>query len=418
MKRLLIAAALISTGAYAEEAAKIQEPAEATVEKKSEYQWPNVNEWANKNKLKDGMLSVDILLGYEYEDQTGNATKPANAVVSRTRLTFKTANQEGFNTMIQAQYVGPLNNHYNPRNANYDTIMDPEAFRMQQAYLDYTGYDTLARVGAQEIILDNARFIGNVGWRFNAQSFNAGLIKNNSIENLTLLYSYAASINAIDGNLYTTRQYNLLNGQYKLNESNNASAFAYYQSNDNAANINTFGARIWGTNGKLTHDAMAAIQRRAYYGFLSGAMDLDTITVELGGEYLSGGDDTRERFQTLNGTAHKFNGWADQFIRAGNSTANGSLAAGLIDVWVKGTVSPMENMDLIGVYHYFNTAANTPATSFSGNYGNEIDAMLKYKFCKNFDALTGIAVYMKGNDSASNLTSDDTVFWLRGNLRF
>jgi hypothetical protein len=413
MKRLLYAAMLISMGTYAEEAAKVQEPEAATIEKTSHINWPDVNEWANANKLKDGMLSVDLLLGYEYEDQSGNATKPANAVVSRTRLTFKTANEEGFNTMIQAQYVGPLNNHYNPRNPNYDTIMDPEAFRMQQAYLAYTGYDTLAKVGAQEIILDNARFIGNVGWRFNAQSFNAGLIQNNSIENLTLLYSYAASINAIDGNLYTTRQYNLLNAQYKLNGSNNVSAFAYFQANDNAANIDTFGARFWGTNGKITHDAMAAIQRKAYYGYLTGAMDLDSVTVELGGEYISGGTDTRERFQTLNGTAHKFNGWADQFLGTG-----GGLAAGLIDVWVKGTISPSEKMDLIGVYHYFNTAANTPSTSFSGNYGNEVDAMVKYKVCKNFDALTGVAVYIKGDDSASNFTADDTVFWLRGNLKF
>jgi hypothetical protein len=418
MKHLLFAAMLITMGSYAEEAAKVTEPEGASVETIMHKDWPSVNEWAEKNNLKNGMLSVDLLLGYEYENQSGNATKAANALLTRTRLTFLTANEEGFNTMIQAQYVGPLNNHYNPRNPNYDTIPDPEAFRMQQAYLSYTGYDTLVKVGAQEIILDNARFIGNVGWRFNAQSFNAGLIKNNSIENLTLLYAYADSINAVDGNLYTTRQYNLFNGQYKLNESNNASAFAYIQMNENAANISTFGARLWGTNEKLTHDAMIGIQREAYYGYLSVAMDLKPFTVELGGEYISGGDNSRERFQTLNGTAHAFNGWADQFIRAGNSTADGTLAAGLVDIWVKGTVETTAKMDLIGVYHYFNTAAHTPPGSFSGNYGNEIDAMVKYKVCKNFNALTGVAVYMKGDDATSNNTANDTVFWLRGNLTF
>lgn len=413
MKRLLIAATLISTGAYAEEAAKVQEPAEANVEEKSHKDWPSLDEWATNSKLKEGKLSAEIKLGYEYDDLSDNNKKAANALVTRVRLNYQTANYEGFDAFVQAQYVGPLNSHYAPRDPNYETIMDPEAFRMHQAYLAYTGYDSNVRIGAQEIILDNARFIGNVGWRFNAQSFNAGLIKNDSIENLTLLYSYADSINAIDGNLYTTRQYHLINGEYKLGDNNKASAFAYLQRNDNSDDIDTFGARFWGKNSSFVHNAMAAIQRKAYYGYLTGALDFEPADLEVGVEYLSGGEDVRERFQTLNGTAHAFNGWADQFLGTGVG-----LAAGLVDFWVKGSVSPMEKMDLIGVYHYFNTAANTPAASFSGNYGNEVDAMLKYKVCENFDALTGVALYYKGDDDVSNTTADETVFWLRGTFRF
>ncbi|MDF7809302.1 alginate export family protein [Pontiellaceae bacterium B12219] len=414
MKHLLYAALLISFGAYAEETAKVTEPAEANVEESGGHkEWPSIDEWAEKSNLKNGNLSASVRLGYEYDNLSDNGLKAANALLTRTRVTYATDNEEGFNLMLQAQYVGPLNDTYGPENPNYDPIPDPEAFRFQQAYLAYSGYDSIGKIGAQEIILDNARFIGNVDWRFNAQSFNAGLLQNKSIENLTLLYAYADSINATNGEVNHDRQYNMFHGTYQLNEANQASAFVYLQENDNSANINTAGLRFWGQHDAVSYDAMAALQRDAYYGFLTGGYDFETFGIELGAEYISGGNDSRDRFQTLNGTAHAFNGWADQFLGTGSG-----LPAGLVDVWVQGTLSPMDAMDLIGVYHYFNTAADTPSTSFSGDYGQEIDAMLKYKVCKNFNALTGAAFYFKGDDAASNFTADETVFWVRGNFSF
>ena len=176
MKKLLIAALFMSFGVYAEEVAQVQEPAEAevTAEKGGHKEWPSLDEWATNNKLKEGTLSAEVLIGYEYSDLSGNAGRAAHALLTRTRLNYEATNSEGFGTRIQAQYVGPIGGHYGPGDAGYDTIGDPEAFRMHQAYLAYTGYDSHGRVGPQEIILDNARFIGNVGWRLNAQSFNAG----------------------------------------------------------------------------------------------------------------------------------------------------------------------------------------------------------------------------------------------------
>jgi hypothetical protein len=227
MKRLLIATLLISMGAYAEEEAEVLQPAEAAVETGSESkEWPTLDDWWKENRLDQGTVSAEILLGYEYSDLSGNNTKAAHGVITRTRLNYQTANYEGFDAMVQAQYVGPINDHYSYQgggNPEYDPISDPEAFRLHQAYLAYTGYDSHARIGSQEILLDNQRFIGNVGWRFNAQSFNAGLIKNDSIEDLTLLYAYADSINDILGEINHDRQYHLLNAEYQLGEQNRIS---------------------------------------------------------------------------------------------------------------------------------------------------------------------------------------------------
>ncbi len=421
MKSIIIAALLVPMGVVAEEAAKVEEPAEAKVEESGGHKdWPSLDEWADSNKLKEGTLTAEILLGYEYSDFEGNGTSEAQALLTRTRINYQTANFEGFDARVQAQYVGPVNDHYSypgGGNPNYDVVADPEAFRLHQAYLAYSGYDSKAIVGAQEIILDNQRFIGNVGWRFNAQSFMAGSIANHSVSNLTLYYAYAGGINDILGNYSNNRQYHLLNAEYKLGESNQVAGYAYLQRNDNSAaneKVDTYGLRAWGKNGKISHEAMLALQRDAYYGSVFGNFDFDAIGVGAGIEYISGGNNLNEHFQTLNGTAHKFNGWADQFLRTDGSLP---VFGGLIDIYGQVSAVAFEKLKLMGVAHYFTTADTTP-TGFDGPYGYEFDALAKYPVCKNFDVLAKIAYYVKEDDHIGNFTNDETVFWLRGTLRF
>ena len=422
MKRLVMAAALlVSMGAIAAETAKTEKSPVAKVESEetsSQKTWFSLDEWAKNNKLKQGTLSAEVLLGYEYSDLSGNGTKAANAFLTRTRINYQTANFEGFDFRIQAQYVGPVNDHYRypgGGNPNYDVVADPEAFRLHQVYLAYTGYDSKAIIGSQEIILDNARFIGNVGWRLNAQSFNAGSIKNESIENLKLYYAYADSINEISGDINHKRQYHMLNAEYKLGESNQVSGYAYLQRNDVATQpdkLDTFGLRAWGKNGKISHDAMLALQRDAYYGNVFGEFDINAVDVGAGVEYISGGNKNNERFQTLNGTAHKFNGWADQFLGTG-----GGLRGGLVDFYGQVSAVPVDKLKLMAVYHYFNTADKTD-TGFDGEYGQEIDLLAKYPVSDNFTVLAKFAYYKKGDNHAANFTNDETVFWLRGTLKF
>lgn len=421
MRQLLLATLLVSTGALAEEAAKVEEAEEATIANHKE--WPSLDELWNgtetgqgvQKTIAGGTPSAELLLGYEYSDLSGNGADEAHALVSRIRLNYLTGQYKGFDGFVQAQHVGPINQHYAPEDPGYDPVPDPENFRFHQAYLGYSGYDTVARFGAQEINLDNERFIGNVGWRLNAQSFNAAMAQNNSITNLTLFYAYADSINGIDGEINHDRQYHLLNAEFNGLECSKFSGFAYLQRNDDAPldKLDTFGLRAWGKNERISHDAMVAFQRHALYGLLQGDLNLAPASLGAGVEYLSGGDDLNERFQTLNGTTHKFNGWADQF-----TGTNGGLPGGLIDFWGQAALMATEKLQLMLAVHYFNTANDTPSGTFSGMYGHEIDAMAKYPVCKNFDVLAKFAHYVKGEDDAGNFTSDENVFWLRGTLRF
>lgn len=421
MKRLTIIALLVSTTAFADDGATpVAEPEKNKV---AHHEWPSVNELWNetetgngiKQALVNGTVGLNLLLGYEYSDLSDNGLDAAHGVISRTRLDYLTGEYKGFSAYVQAQYVGPINHHYNPEDPAYDTIADPEAFRFHQAYLAYAGYDSRAQLGSQEILLDNQRFIGNVGWRLNAQSFNAASVANHSISNITLYYAYADSINRIDGNIDRNRQYHMLNAEWAASESSQVAAFAYLQRNDGvntAGKLDTYGVRAWGKYKSIRHEVMAAFQRDAYYGSAFGEVGVDAFDIGGGIEYISGGSELNERFQTLDGTGHKFNGWADQFLGTG-----GGLEGGLVDLYGQVSTQVFEELKLMGVYHYFNTVDQTDA-GFDGEYGQEIDLLAKYPICPNFDVLAKCAYYMKGKNHPDNFTADETVFWLRGVLRF
>lgn len=418
MKHLLTIAMLTCTAVIADDGSAGPAAEKGRFDHK---EWPSLNEIWNETEAGSGIkealvnstVGLDLLVGYEYSNLDNNGTDPAHALLTRTRLNYQSGEYLGFGAFVQAQYVGPINDHYSPENPAYDVVADPEAFRFHQAYLSYAGYDSKVRLGAQEISLDNARFIGNVGWRLNAQSFNAASVSNHSISNVALFYAYADSINAIDGKMHHERQYHMLNAEWNAFESSKVSAFAYLQRNDNTGldKLDTYGLRSWGSYDAVRHDIMLALQRDAYYGSIFGEVDLDAVDVGAGIEYISGGNDINERFQTLNGTAHKFNGWADQFLGTGSG-----LEAGLVDVY--GQVSAMvDTIKLMGVYHYFNTADKT-AGGFDGEYGQEIDLLATYPVCPDFDLTAKCAFYTKGENDVGNFTEDETVFWLRGTMHF
>jgi hypothetical protein len=421
MKRLAAIALLLSTTVFADDgAAVVTEPEEAKI---SHKEWPSLNELWNETETGDGIkqalvngtLGLNLLLGYEYVDEDNNGRDEAHGVITRTRLNYLTGEYKGFSAFVQAQYVGPINDHFSPKDPEYDTINDPEEFRFHQVYLAYSGYDSTAQFGSQEILLDNQRFIGNVGWRLNAQSFNAASVANHSISNITLYYAYADSINRIDGDTDHDRQYHLFNAEWQACESSSVAAFAYLQRNDGSGSLDqldTYGARLWGASDIVRHEVMIALQRDAYYGSIFGEFDFDGFEMGGGIEYISGGNDGGERFRTLDGTGHKFNGWADQFLGTG-----GGLEGGLIDFYGQISAMVFEDLKLMGVYHYFNTADETDG-GFDGDYGQEVDLLAKYPICPNFDVLAKLAYYKQGDDTADNFTEDKTVFWLRGELRF
>lgn len=55
----------------------------------------------------------------------------------------------------------------------FPVIADPGSFDLNRLQIAYKKNGNGVTLGRQRVILDNARFVGNVGWRQNEQTFDA-----------------------------------------------------------------------------------------------------------------------------------------------------------------------------------------------------------------------------------------------------
>ena len=65
----------------------------------------------------------------------------------------------------------------NPGGAGRAVVADPEVTELNQLYVGYTRDHTTVTVGRQRLVLDNARFIGDSGWRQDMQTFDAVVVQ-------------------------------------------------------------------------------------------------------------------------------------------------------------------------------------------------------------------------------------------------
>ncbi len=313
-----------------------------------------------------------------------------------------------------------------------DSIADPDGSRVQQAYIDVKALpDHLFRIGRQEIILDDARLIGNINWRQNGQSFDALSVTNTSFQDLKLFASYINQVNTIYLGHMDLDKLILLHADYSGIKAADISAFCYLLDDDDnprtkaekraSRDSATYGLRVKGDL-PVTQELM--LKYALDYAHQSDFEDGDDHRADMfntfigakvsmfdlgaGYSYLSGQDGHHRPFDTLFSTTHKFNGWADQFV----STNGGGLRDGLQDAYVQVGTDYM-GVKLTAVYHYFDTSENE---YFDGNYGDEIDLLANRKITDNLSGLLSFAYYSQDDEKANgylNPTRDEQVFWAR-----
>ena len=304
-------------------------------------------------------------------------------------------------------------------NRNYDVIADPDGSRIQQFYADFTQIpDTKIRLGRQEILLDDVRFIGNIGWRNTAQAFDAITVTNKSIKDTTIFLGYSKNVATI---LFKENEYDgifLGNVKYEGIKGHTQTVFAYLVDADEKESyagpsvrhdVATYGTRLTGGFDKLKYDFTYAYQtdwkdsEDLNHHFLQGGLSytMGKWTPAIGYSYIDGADKTGERgFSTLFSTAHKFNGWADQFL----STNAGGLSNGLQDYNVSLTYKNWGTTFKF-IYHYFDSTEGSA-------YGQEFDFLATRKFGDNLTATAKLSYYDEFTN-AGNPTNDELVFWLR-----
>ncbi len=381
--------------------------------------------------LTKGKVNVNSLLRYEYADIESFAgsrdPEESNALTIRTRLGYTTGSLAGFKGMLEFENVTSLNGEdnynpagLNPASATRSVIADPEANEVNRAWLSYEKMDTTIKFGRQRIVLDDARFIGNVIWRQNEQTFDAVSVKNtNLIPKTDLFYAYLFRIHRILGDDHPAGNWDsdshLFRASYKLSDPVKITGFGYLLDLEDAPAVSasTFGATVEGKypvskNWTLSYELEFASQSdygdnptdyTAPYYFLKGGAAYKKLNFGIGHEVL-GSDDGRIGFSTPLATAHKFNGWADAFLS--------TPADGLVDthVWV-GYKLPGD-IPVKVIYHNFS------AEDGGNDYGDEVDFIATKKIGKYFSLLAKAGIYQEGDDGRAGRTR----YWLQGAFDF
>jgi hypothetical protein len=369
--------------------------------------------------LTGGKPTVDLRLRYEAVDQA-NALKDASATTLRLRLGYETGQFRGFGAFVEAETVTALggesyNSTVNGKTA-YATVADPEATEINQAYLSYAGLaDTKLKYGRQRIILDNHRFIGNVGWRQNEQTFDAFTLTNASLPKTNITAGYIYNVNRVfsdkspQGNFKMNSP--IFNVNYKGWSLGEVAGYGYLLDFADlaASSTQTYGLRLKGSapvgGVKALYTAEYATQRdyrdnprdfSLKYYLLEGGVGLSNSEFKLGQEVL-GGNGTVS-FQTPLATLHAMNGWADQFLV--------TPAAGLRDAYLSAATTVL-GTKLEAIYHDFR------ADSTSTRYGTEWNLQAVKAIDKTYAVGAKYASY-----NAKGFSVDTDKFWLWVEAKF
>lgn len=378
--------------------------------------------------LTGGKPTLDARYRYESVSEE-NTKKAANASTLRLRLGYETGDFKGFGAMIEAEHLSTLgaDNYNSTTNGKtaYSIIADPEFTEINQGYLRYTGLpDTQLKYGRQRLILDNHRFIGNVGWRQNEQTFDAFTVANKSLPLTTITAGYIYNVNRIfsDHSKFPTATFAnvgnakmkspILNISYKGWSAGEIVGYGYLLDYADFAtsSTQTWGLRFKGERAladglKLLYTAEYASQSdyknnpadyRVDYSFLEAGLAKGVHSVKLGYELLEGNG--AKSFQTPLATLHAFNGWADLFLS--------TPADGLEDVYL-GAGTTLYGVKLDAIYHDFH------ADQGNAHYGAEWDLQATKAIDKNY--LIGIkyATY-----NAKSFGVDTDKFWLWAEAKF
>ncbi|MDE2135710.1 MAG: hypothetical protein KGM97_05620 [Alphaproteobacteria bacterium] len=388
-----------------------------------------------------GKPLIDIRIRYEGVDQAGFA-KGADALTLRARFGYQTGDWNGLNALFEFDQVSALgmdsfNNTRNGKTA-FPVVADPSMTALNRLQITYNSdFDTVFTLGRQRIVFDNARFIGNVGWRQHEQTYDGISFVNKSLPNLALTYAYidrvnrvfgpqtaavAAQVGYFDGNVqlfnasYTGIDHLKLVGYtYLLDLANKGTSAALSKSLSTA----TYGLRGEfmgslgdGVGAKLTGE----YAHQTNYASNPGSFDLDYYLVEgsvnykavsglIGYESLAG-DGTRG-FSTPLATLHSFNGWADQFLA--------TPANGLTDLYVKAAytfkeVSVLSQITAVVMYHDFKSER------LNTGLGSEWDGSVDFEMDKYLSFELTYADYASSELAGTPVTK--RIGWLSANYKY
>ena len=230
-----------------------------------------------------------------------------------------------------AQLTDDFNDTVNGNTA-FAIVPDPEAFELNRLQVSWAGAQgRRAVLGRQRIVLNNARFVGNVGFRQNEQTFDALRLEARPFEHAAFTYVYIDKVRRIFGDDSPQGEWDSDSHVVQADIDLPVGRLSAYGllldfQNAPAQSSQTYGAAVVQRMGSgrvsSASDAWKR-RRRATIAATARALTLatsmrelavrrDRWTVTAGGERLEG--DGARGFSTPLATLHAFQGWADVFL--------------------------------------------------------------------------------------------------------
>jgi hypothetical protein len=379
-----------------------------------------------------GSILLDGRIRYESADQTG--LQRSDALTGRLRFGYELVTDEGFSFLAEGEGTMALNSgDYDPYpgpqgNPGKTVIADPQNLELNRLQIGWKGENISLVAGRQRIIRNNARFVGNVGWRQNEQTFDAAAIDFEPAENITLYYAYLDKAKRIFGaraNNPVQREFDMqshiLEAQYAATKDIKAGAYAYLLEMNNSAGASSDSFGAW-VDGKSVIDEELTFLWRGefaqqsdnggsaptsnfslgYYHLTAGLKKAGLGTFSVGYEVLEG--DGARGFSTPLATLHAYNGFADVFLS--------TPADGLKDLYAKAVIPLNESLKAVVILHDFRSE------NASGRIGREYDFVLGYKINKNLSATGKLAFYDGTSNGSGTSSGDVTKFWIQIDAKY
>jgi len=355
--------------------------------------------------IAGGKLLLEVRGRYESVDQKRTAVlrNRGEGFTIRTRLGWETADWNGFKGLIEFEDVRQAGSeHFSvnvpgattpPLNgadkARYPIINDPDVTELNRLQLTWTPNSAFqAVIGRQRILIDDQRFVGNVGWRQDEQTFDA-LRLDGAWGKFKATYAYVTHINRILGEARDwDSDSHLFNATFAYAEPLKVQGFVYaLDFGNSAANSSiTYGAKVsgktWVKLFQVAYNATYANQRDYRHNTTDYSLDywgvdvagtFDIYTAKVSYESLEG-NGTRG-FTTPLATTHAFQGWSDAFVLP--LGGNKSFVDGIEDLNFSINIKPrikypyLYNLDIIVRYHDFD------AQRTGADLGHEWDAQIQ-----------------------------------------
>ena len=408
--------------------------------------------------LGGGKTNFATQARYESVESPNHTKGQAKAMTLGTRLGYETGAYHDFAANVQVQGVWS-NKQFNDlqtngnNNTGLNTVNDHGGVGVNSAHLIYRGIaDTTLRQGRQIIRYDDDRWVGNVDWRQNWQSFDASSITNKSLADTTIQAAYVTNVNRPSGDGAIASNSNGISSgnahmkstlvninnkslsfadivaySYRLDYTNPAQAAASTGAANTFGSTDTTGLKLakggidvagykFGWVAEMANQKNFKLNTASYnarYTNINANVGGSLGNIKIGQEVL--GSDNSRSVQTPLSTLFAFNGWADMFLV--------TPTTGLKDSYVK------LRSDAMGIvygadYHQFKSDAG------STNLGRELDLIAEKSLDKNFAVGARAARYKADAASAANSAgaassnaggvalTDTNKMWVYGSFKF